>query len=379
MKKICFSCFTPYHLLVSAHYAIKLVDAETVLIWQDSTIDGVDITYFSRFFSKTIINPVSVKSRTRKLVDLALYGGFLFPFSYTYHYFKSNNDNIVYCYFSDEDYITQKHIRLLKKHNNNIFVLIDEGVGIYRKYETHQPLKHKIPLVLIGTHTCKYIGESQFADYVLARHPEMLDNNRFGIAKINKQSDFLKNEELIQVIKSSLGNDNHYFTDKPIVLILGNPCKEMGIDQKLYFNILQHLINTLKLDYTIIIKKHPRESIVPYLQLKDALIINDNFLNTLPVEIIAVLLNIKIVMTDFSTAAHNIYDAIGDVKILYFYKLYKNVLFDDSIYRSYFNEPNIYSIDNIEVIQSILNRNIIYREIQENTLADLELIKSLME
>ena len=379
-KRIVFSCFTPFHLFTAMYYSKQFCDCERILIWQDMTFNKININEFCCYFDRVLLNPIS-NSRIRKLIDICNYGGLTFFLSNTYKYLKVNNNNNIFIYFSDENFATIKQIEYLKRSGkNNIFILVEEGVGIYKKYKSDIPLKYKIPLVMVGANTsCNYIGASLNADFVFAKHVEKIDTSRFGKAKIVGQSDFLLSDSFTSNIREMLLKELNCDSKKPYILLLGDPCEEDGIDRLSYNSVIQNIVNILNDDFSILIKKHPRESFEFYRAITGAQLLENEFVNFFPVELIAKSLDIHIIITHVSSAASNIYDVDLEAKIIYFYKVFDSVNFDDSVFLEYSKNPNVYVVDNLANIKEIVNYRPIRRFVEKKQDDDIRLIRNILD
>lgn len=365
MNNIIFSCFTPLHLITAAYYAYKFQNVNKVLVWQDSTIGTVDISLYKPFFNKIIVIPTA-RNRLKKLLYMLINAGYLFDFSEIGKFLKKNKDNNIYCFFSDEEFSTNKQICKMKKGKNNILILIEEGVAIYREYVTTPPLKYLIPARIVGTKTVGYVGATEKIDIAIVRHPDMINQKRYDISRYIKQNDFVKDEGFIKQITMNLSEDLiRNKNSKKRILLLGDPYKELQVTEEEYINGLQSIIDVCSIKYDVYIKKHPREQITGYLKLKNAIVIDDNKYKGLSAEIVASLLHTETIITVVSSAAYNIYTSCQNAKIIYIYPIVKKKTDSITIFDKQTEEPNIYIVNEINELGHILDKPIKERPLFE--------------
>ena len=166
---------------------------------------------------------------------------------------------------------------------------------------------------------------------------------------------------------------------KKKILFLSAPIEEINISSKDYINCLNQITGLLTNEYEIIVKPHPRENISYFKDIKGITLLNSKEIQTIPFELIAMKFQFDAVITVISSAAFNTYEMQQNTKLIYIYKLFKNILFDENTVERYLNLPNVYSIDKIEKINEVLTNNIKQRIINKNEDLDIQYLNKLIQ
>ena len=366
-KTIIFSCFTPYQLITSCYYAFYLKGYSRVLIWEDTTYGMVDIESYKPFFSKVFVIPSS-RNKVKKIMHYTKHAGWLSGSTRAIQYLKKNNSDTIYCFYSDINYCTQKHIHILKKGVNNKIILLEEGLGVYCDNKTFLPMKYKIPVVLAGAKICHQIGETKCIDAAIIKHPELASKLiKSNIAKIIKQDEFLRDERFLNALIKRVKTNSklQFHQGRKKILFLGAPYREVQVERKEYISVLNSLIKVAGDGYDFVIKKHPREIADTYKDVNDAIILDDSEYKGLTAELIFKIFQFDVLINYNSAAAYNILEDSSDKTIIFIYGLFKSSHHSVQLAQNVIGIPNVYRVNNMREykealasVQTVPNRGV---------------------
>lgn len=376
-KEIYFSCFTPFQLITSIYYANKLSNIHKVLIWQDFSNYEIDESKYNRFFDEIITIPYYLDNNFLiKQIKKSLNAGYLFHISALGKRIKLIS-NSIFIIFSDQEPTVNKQMKIVKNGYRNSVILIEEGMGTYCDDPKKLPLKVKIIFALLGMKNVPYIGASGEISAMFVKHPEFMRKERYKCRNYIIQNNIFLENDFINLFKINAIKTNPSLKKK--ILFLSAPIEEINISSKDYINCLNQISGLLTNEYEIIVKPHPRENISYFKDIKGITLLNSKEIQTIPFELIAMKFQFDAVITVISSAAFNTYEMQQNTKLIYIYKLFKNILFDENTVESYLNLPNVYSIDKIEKINEVLTNNIKQRIIKKNEDLDIQYLNKLIQ
>ena len=350
----------------------------------------IDLNIWEKFFDKIIIIRDSSKNLSGKLKHFilrCLSGKYLYPLSKIGRLFtrKWRNDNIFIC-FADVDAYTLNTIRTLKKNTNNVVCLVEEGDGTYTTLQkpVQQSLCRKLLRKLVGVNDYQYIGQTGLADVWIVRHPEKLSKEKTHSSVVIEQRNLFTNTYSV-LDKSFLRSSINclFSSNKKRLLWISGPVDAFGISETEELTWLSSIAISVKEDYVIYIKRHPREHDQKYkrlsyhcnikeLQIKD--------LDWVPVEILVQSISPNAIITVSSSAAFHFYEMGIHCKIIYTYRHFKNNSFDTTFLDKYTSYPNIYNIESIAELHHILYETPLFTQInysQSDSPKDFAFLESL--
>lgn len=348
MKRIIFVGFTPYQLMISIYYAIKLSHihkCEKILIWHDYANYKINFSDINPFFERVFIVPYyDDVNKLKKQFLKRRYTGQGFKNSKIGQYVKScKNDTILIC-FSDMHELTNKLIHELAQKNNKI-LLIEEGIGIYSTDYSKLPIRTKIINKILGISTEKAIGINKNISAVILNHPEWLENSKFiGTTLLQQNSVFEDNNFISELSFITKKIESFKKSRKKIILWLGDPIEDIGGTKTEEIDLIIELSKNLGENYMILIKPHPREDQNKYQNIENTHIrlIKLGGLSWVPIEIIASYLNFQTVITSVSSAAFNIYKIMDCIQVIYVYNILHDLNFDRTMLQPILSKKNIY-------------------------------------
>ena len=341
MKEIFFVCFTPYQLLVSMYYAYKIKDIKKTLIFKDFADYHIDSSFYEKYFDNIFIIPYYDKKNIFvKQFYKSFYCGYLFRFSPIFRYIK-NIENSVIMYFSDQEVSSNKIVRILMNNPTNYIILSEEGLGLYVYRESTVSLKTRIGYVLCGLKTCNVIGGSKYYNAILAKYPTSI-HARFSDTACIMQNDLFLDGDFINSINLPSIIFNNY---KKKALILGEPIKEIGINNDEYVDSLTRILDVYKHDCDIVVKPHPREDISIYDLLNDCTLLSN--VKWVPVELLVLKYNFNIVISVYSASVVNIAKVNKNLNVFLTYPLY-GLQLDSNLINEFNKYSNINVVTNYE-------------------------------
>lgn len=215
--------------------------------------------------------------------------------------------------FLDNNLLNQILINWSNKNNCGKIILLEDGIGLYRKLRKNSVVKKcgilsSIKLALLKlidvNYSNIYQGENYKVDIIYCSRPDLLQNSKCrSINEIVKERKFKLNvdKESFQylIITQPLSEDNE---------ISVNMEKDFYID----------LINRIEPNMTIGVKLHPRESRYKYEYLKQFNNVKILDKSDIPFEMLAEYIEMKNILTISSSSVLNF--VRDDVNIVFLYR-----------------------------------------------------------
>lgn len=379
MNRVCFACYTIYHLINAIYYSM-MVDwgpdtCEKVLVWTDNTKANIDLNSFRKCFDR-IYELVSLKDvglfekQFLKMRD----GGRLFKQSKLGKALSSEYDSNILFVFSDQEYSTNKLISEFKKLSNSTVILIEEGIATY-VFDTRRITgATKVLNLLLGIKTQAYVGKNEDIDVLIVKKPEEMPTEKILGRKLIKQGNIFCDLEWLKKFRKELYDIQICFdinSNKPRVLWIGQDLSIYTKDKVNELDVIESVFEFLAGENQVIVKKHPNECEDRYKRFEKLGVLEVDFgpFTWLPIEMLASYIVPDIIITPMSSAAYNIYQMGFMRKIIYCYKLFGIDICDD-----YFSKilglDNIYNVSNISELVSVIKLPNIQVPKRENQIGD---------
>jgi len=325
IKQVIFVALTTYQLFIAEVYANYIKNCYPVfeVLIISVGVEKLDIfTQNIRYCQIKNLNGDKVHRFWQRL----FYGGFLFSLSSISRGIESA-DNAVLFLFNDNEPITNKIMREMKKKNTCISVIIDEGIGTYaettnKELNIKQLLRYYLTSLIGSPMQYKVIGDNKLIDCALVGNKELYDS-----------LDKSKNQVVFEQNKTALFSEGNsfirrkYLQNKQIdsfdILYLGQPFSEYGKLTEKEETYLDWLFGIVCKNYKVVIKPHPRDANQKY----DSLLkkwkntkMFDERLSSLPIECIAGGINMKVVISHKSSAGINIANLVRQICCIFTYK-----------------------------------------------------------
>ncbi len=333
MKTIYFSCFTPYQLFNCMYYAYKLPECRRVLIWHDFANYGIDTDSLKQYFDEIMLIPCQTTGNTfsRQWKRLVC-SGHLFGFSEVKRALSAAHDSVMLL-FSDQEACTNKQVRAFLKNRearNNDAILVEEGIGIYNDGILKLSKRGSLCYKLLGMKYVSCIGASGLYSRVYVKQPELLDRGRFGNKPVKQQNNMLLDRGFVE----SLPFETPQGEKKRHIMFLGLPFYELGITEEEYLGLLRDTM-AADPDIKLLYKPHPREDISYVSKLEGLEVWRCDEAAWMPAEVVALKIRPEAVVSVASSAAHNIYDLMPDVKMIFLYPLLQKKIINEDIFKQY--------------------------------------------
>lgn len=353
-----FVCCTPYHLFVSMYYSMQVewkTDVERVLVWMNNTKKNIDIKPIAPFFDKVFEKEshlketeTFIKKQWNKINEF----GWNFSRTTIGRMCKDNSCyNVLICY-TDADILTGKMIEQVCKTDKHYVILVEEGLSIYLPMLTEKRSFLNIMGNFVrGLKASPYIGKNKNIDAVIAKQPSKLPDIQVKGRKVIKQNELFFDDRWMEKIKFLNRTMDFRNETKKIFLWIGEPfdAKEVPNDVEVIEDIFMYIsrLNQFK----IVIKPHPTEDKSKYkaLEMKyNAVCINDESTNWLPVEMLVSFLSPDIVCTPLSSAGKNISQMGIGCKVFYCFKLFGVDYTEQMNSAGVYSFPNVYNIMDVK-------------------------------
>ena len=381
MRVIVFSCFTPYHLINSIYYATSLQQAKNlkmVLVWNNKSSRSINLDVFKNCFDTTIdISGFDETNIRRKVVNQSVYMGRFFGLSSIAKAINKYDSVRLVC-FSDQDFVTHRLVEYVSGMNDSEIVLVEEGMSTYlTNTEYHFSVLKRIYYKILGIRTEKFIGANMHIKSVIVKHPEDMPVVKTHDRKIIRQNNIFADDNWVKKFNGLIGgieNIVQMHKGKKIILWIGQPLIELGVPDEKELQFLVEINNKFGTEYSIVIKKHPREAEDKYKS-----ILGDNIsevdlgdLFWIPLEFLGTVLCPQIIVTAFSTAALNLLELGIDSNAYFCYKAFGlNV---ESEFFDKHKEDNICVINSMAEMEQCHKKGISKR-ICTNMNADIEYLE----
>lgn len=372
MREIVFVCFTTYQLLIAMYYAYNLKGIKKTLIFRNFANYNIPTSYYNKYFDNIFNIPYYENANIfTKQYYKSYYAGYLFKFSDIYEYIAHVKKSIV-IFFSDQEVMSNRIIRILKNDASNTIILSEEGLGIYESVKSKFSIKTKIGNLLCGLRTCELIGGCNFHDVLLARKPEAVHERLCNNGRIIKQNDLFIDSGFIDSIV--IDDDRIKKSNKKRLIILGEPISEYNIKYGEYLEFINRIIEDHSKDYDIFIKPHPRENSEIYKRINNCIVFDD--IKWLPVELLVLKFHFDILINTYSASVVNIAKTNPNLVIFLIYKLF-NMKLSTELTETFNKYPNIIDIDDYSDIFTTKNNNL-YDVYNKNDNYDLDYLNSLI-
>lgn len=257
---------TPYHILMSCNRS-KNGDI-LVLLGKAELSEFVKNMIFS-FFDKRWVQAMNLDDYKKNKIDFFMFKKNMRILRRKINDFSSQIRDIIV--FNDVDPETQWLMNKIE-HWREI-VLIEEGIGLYRKIHKNNDLLFKMfGKLFFGWDfvNINQIGELEKIDKIVCRFPEKLTEiQKRKKIELQQEKYFKKVQENMKV--NCIEGENWF---------IGQPVVEDGIISMEQFRSM--IIKLSKIKKGLIVKPHPREKLEKYSSLKNIKIISDN---TIPMEL----------------------------------------------------------------------------------------------
>lgn len=248
--------------------------------------------------------------------------------------------------FNDNEPITKYFMKKVRRKKRNNIILLEEGIGTYYN-----------------------LGKSNYITHAIVKN-----KNKFKRDNIKNiiEFDYIKlfsKEKLASFINNTI-EPTKIVSCNYDVLILTQPIYE---NESVYKNELSDteinyydkVIEKISKDKAILIKPHPRESILKYKVIEDKyenVKVLDEFMKNIPIECLLPFYNVKNIITMFSSAAINISELYKNISVFFTYEFDEliniNKLWDKVDIKDFIdNKDNIFILKNtIELSYHINNQ-----------------------
>lgn len=390
LKNIIFVALTTYQLYVSdsyskyikEHYLDKNVHIICVGLERDNYTppQEVDLIMLPNM-NKTVFN---------RVIQRLVYGGRFFFLTSLKQIVRSSHT--ILFVFNDNEPITNKLVREVKKIRNNKVAIIEEGIGIYshsnnNKLTIKQQIRYFFTSILGSPMQYKAIGDNPNINYAIVGNKNLYET----LEKSRGQNVFAQNKNLLfssteDFLKRYLGTSFSY--QRADIIYLGQPFDEYGKMLPDEEKCLEELFSLVEENKTILIKPHPRDACDKYENLAKKfrnVKVFSNTLSQLPIECLLKGLNTSVLFSFNSSAGVNIANSFPNIKSIFLIKTetfrpihkYWNkigAIYDDSIYNSKNNNTFLPMSD--KQIMDLLKQNIPvleeHQRIESNQFEEIE-------
>ena len=258
LKNIIFVALTTYQLYVSdsyskyikEHYPDKNVHIICVGLERDNYTppQEVDLIMLPNM-NKTVFN---------RVIQRLVYGGRFFFLTSLKQIVRSSHT--ILFVFNDNEPITNKLVREVKKIRNNKVAIIEEGIGIYshsnnNKLTIKQQIRYFFTSILGSPMQYKAIGDNPNINYAIVGNKNLYET----LEKSRGQNVFAQNKNLLfssteDFLKRYLGTSFSY--QRADIIYLGQPFDEYGKMLPDEEKCLEELFSLVEENKTILIKPH---------------------------------------------------------------------------------------------------------------------------
>lgn len=385
-----FYAYTTFQLFSAAYYAVKVKwseGTEKCLVWYKYDKYTFDISFLRPYFDEIIeISDPGASLLPVRELKRSIDGGYLFRLSKVGRYISGHRNNNVLVCFSDQNEFVIRTITFIKKYQNNIVCMVEEGDATYAFPKFEEPPIHKrIARMIMGVKMGRYIGHTGQIDCWVVRHPELLPNQKVGASKVIKQNDIFINDEWSRRF-SFLWADQMPSANslsKKKILWIGGPIDVDGVSNAEEISWLKDIADAFQNDYVIWIKQHPREEAEKFSPLAGhpAVQIVSKQLQWIPLEFFVNSVQPDIILTVSSSAAYHIYEMGFQGKVIYTHKRFDGIHIDRNVIEQYARHINIYDVGNLEELRHVVHDvALLPREMkkEQNTNQDIRYFEELM-
>ena len=382
MKEIYFVVLTMYQLYVADTYANYIQDNYDNCNVSIINVGLNTLTYKPNGSIRIVKVPDLNQTFVTRIWQRAYFGGNLFCFSPLKK--LVNHGNVLLFIFNDNEPITNKLVREVKKANDNKVIIIEEGIGIY-SYTSNKKLTLKqkgrllVTSILGSPMQYKAIGDNPFIDYAIVSNVELYKKLEKSCKQIifyqNKEGLFSSSQTFLQ--RYAQKKRESYSAD---YIYLGQPFDEFGglLDEEK--ECLIKLFDMVGDDKSVLIKPHPRDAVGKYdnfkLHFKNVTVVSESYYS-LPAECIVAGFGAGTILSFNSSAGVNLANSFQTINCIFLYKtqLFGSIhkywnkvgsIYDDDIFKSKNNNTFIPET-NEELMQLLKQKN----EIVSSKLADI--------
>ena len=378
--KVIFIALTSYQLYISSVYALYIKEKDLA---NNISIISVGIPNYFLFDNDNIeffyIDDLN-KSYIKRVWQRLYWGGRLFNFCPLKKVISGNNNQIFI--YNDNEPVTAKIIKEVKKYENSKVTIIEEGIGIYSTTEVSKRgsvFRKLITMILGSPMQYKAIGDNSYIDNVICGNTALYES----LSKARGKRILYQNKEQIFRYKheklKSIVQDKTHINYHPDIMILGQPFSPFGEltgAEKEYYD---KLISLIPKDFQIMIKPHPRDAVGKYEQyVSDRCFVISNEQALLPIEVIVKYFEINYVISFNSSAGINIAACSPKTKCIFTFKtdigkeLFKiwdsgYSKYDDSIFMSK-NNNTFFPVTTDEMRSMLLTKGFVSAEFENHNI-----------
>lgn len=399
MKTVVFCCFTPYQLINSVYYGLKLgKKVRRILIWHNYTGYKIGMERFQGAFDDMVLlaNFYQAPFFRRQYLK-CLYGGWLFRRSEINKCMEGvDHSQTTLMIYSDQHIVTRRLIELYAPQVKQV-ILVEEGMSTYLiRYRKIPKTRDWWINLFLGARYEPYIGANRAIDTIFVKHPEFLPEEKTVGRTVIRQNNVFRDAMWQSIFSDLLRGFNWTAksTDNPkekmcgidleepgkvrlprkTLLWLGQPVEGDGISTQAQLTWIRSVCAELPENYTVVIKAHPREAEDKYKELVEEhkvyqVQLNEN--NWIPIEILASMINPDVLLTVYSTAAQNISELGIKCKVAYCYRHFGLELGDTS---GLVNGTNVYRIADVSELKTVLESDYIVQDVCTNQNENLDLM-----
>lgn len=320
-----FVVLTTYQLYVADVYANYLIDNYKnvkirVFLVGIEEFDTTNLNY------EVIKIPDLNQSKLKRFIQRLVWAGRFFFVTPIYKYFCSiKNCNLFV--FNDNEPITNKLMRMVKRNKTNKVTIIEEGIGMYEKtslsngkLSRKQKLRLGITWLLGSPMQFKALGENELIDNAIVGDKELfktLEKSRGKIVVTQNKTALLKDADGF-LVKAGIKSVIDYKSD---VLYLGQPFAENGELAEGEIDYIETLASGVE---HFLIKPHPRDKVGKYKKIvennSNISVVADD-LCTIPLECLIGALKVTVLITLVSSAGVNISKNSPTIQCVFTYKM----------------------------------------------------------
>lgn len=350
LKNIIFVALTTYQLYVADTYSKHIKEH-----YQDRKVYiicvGLEIDNYTPSYNVNLVKiPNLNTSFFRRIIQRLVYGGRLFSFT-SLKTIVGNTDTLLFV-FNDNEPVTNKLVREVKKLRYNKVAIIEEGIGLYSysnngKLTIKQCIRFLLTSLLESPMQYKAIGDNPNIDYAIVGNKDLYET----LEKSKDQKVFIQNKNLLfssseDFLRRYLGTS--LCCKKADIIYLGQAFDKYGNMLADEEKCIEKLFSLVDDSETILIKPHPRDSLGKYdtvVEKFSNVQVFQNELAQLPIECLLGALNTRILLSFNSSAGVNIANTFPNIRSVFLLKadIFKPIhkywnkigaIYDDSIYSS---------------------------------------------
>ena len=325
LKNIIFVALTTYQLYVADTYSKHIKEH-----YQDRKVYiicvGLEIDNYTPSYNVNLVKiPNLNTSFFRRIIQRLVYGGRLFSFT-SLKTIVGNTDTLLFV-FNDNEPVTNKLVREVKKLRYNKVAIIEEGIGLYSysnngKLTIKQCIRFLLTSLLGSPMQYKAIGDNPNIDYAIVGNKDLYET----LEKSKDQKVFIQNKNLLfssseDFLRRYLGTS--LCCKKADIIYLGQAFDKYGNMLADEEKCIEKLFSLVDDSETILIKPHPRDSLGKYdtvVEKFSNVQVFQNELAQLPIECLLGALNTRILLSFNSSAGVNIANTFPNIRSVFLLK-----------------------------------------------------------